>query len=327
VRTRHLLQKVAATDATVLFVGESGVGKELFSNQLHEMSTRAKGPFVAINCAAIPDSLVESELFGVEKGAFTGATSSRAGYFERASKGTLFLAEVASLTYSAQGKLLRALQEHKIERVGGSKTVPVDVRVVAASNVDLAGEVAAGRFRQDLYYRLCVFPIVIPPLRDRRDDIPLLMAHFLKRYSDRHGRKIPGFTRKATDALLKYAYPGNIRELQNLIERGVVYADEGGQIDFGHLFSGSEMLPEFTVQLSRDGKLGIDRLQRENPPKGLQQHYANDTDGVEIFEALERRAYETALKAAGGNVSAASRSLGISRAQLDYRIRKLKIAL
>ena len=158
VRTRHLLQKVAATDATVLFVGESGVGKELFSNQLHEMSRRAKGPFVAINCAAIPDSLVESELFGVEKGAFTGATASRAGYFERASHGTLFLDEISSLTYSAQGKLLRALQERKIERVGASKTTHVDVRVVAASNVDLAEEVAAGRFRQDLYFRLCVFP-------------------------------------------------------------------------------------------------------------------------------------------------------------------------
>jgi len=161
-RTRHLLEKVAATDATVLFVGESGVGKELFSNKLHTLSRRADGPFVAINCAAIPDSLVESELFGVEKGAFTGATVARPGYFERASGGTLFLDEISSLTYSAQGKVLRALQERTIERIGGARTIPVDVRVVTASNVDLAAEVAAGSFRQDLYFRLCVFPITIP---------------------------------------------------------------------------------------------------------------------------------------------------------------------
>ncbi|WP_244571369.1 sigma 54-interacting transcriptional regulator [Mesorhizobium carmichaelinearum] len=234
-RTRHLLEKVAATDATVLFSGESGVGKELFSQQLHALGRRAARPFIAINCAAIPDNLVESELFGVEKGAFTGATASRAGYFERASGGTLFLDETSTLAYSAQGKLLRALQERTVERVGGQRSIPVDVRVVAASNVDLAAEVAAGRFRSDLYFRLCVFPITIPPLRERRDDIPLLMAHFLRLYCQRHGRTLSGFTRRATDVLLKYDYPGNIRELQNLIERGVVYADDGGQIDMVHL--------------------------------------------------------------------------------------------
>ncbi|WP_297108509.1 sigma-54-dependent Fis family transcriptional regulator [uncultured Devosia sp.] len=315
VRTRHLLQKVAATDATVLFVGESGVGKELFSRQLHEMSSRADGPFIAINCAAIPDNLVESELFGVDKGAFTGATSSRAGYFERAGGGTLFLDEVASLAYSAQGKLLRALQEREIERVGGSRTISVNVRVVAASNVDLAQEVAAGRFRQDLYFRLCVFPIVIPPLRERRDDIPLLMAHFLRLYSARHGRKILGFTRRATEALLKYDYPGNIRELQNLIERGTVYADNDGHIDVVHLFSGSELLPPFSVRLSQDGR--IDQLP-----------FTDDSTGgarakPESFADMERAIYREALERNGGNVSRAARELKLTRASLDYRLGKL----
>ena len=315
VRTRHLLQKVAATDATVLFVGESGVGKELFSRQLHEMSARADGPFIAINCAAIPDNLVESELFGVDKGAYTGATSSRAGYFERATGGTLFLDEIASLAYSAQGKLLRALQEREIERVGGSRTISVNVRVVAASNVDLAQEVAAGRFRQDLYFRLCVFPILIPPLRERRDDIPLLMAHFLRLYSARHGRKILGFTRRATEALLKYDYPGNIRELQNLIERGTVYADNDGQIDVVHLFSGSELLPPFSVRLSGDGKLDQRPFADGGEP-------LNET-APQSFEDMERAIYRDALARHGGNVSRAARDLKLTRASLDYRLGKL----
>ena len=315
-RTRHLLQKVAVTDATVLFVGESGVGKELFSRQLHELSRRADGPFVAINCAAIPDNLVEAELFGVEKGAYTGATSSRPGYFERAAGGTLFLDEVSSLAYSAQGKLLRALQEREIERVGGSKTIAVDVRIVAASNVDLAVEVTQGRLRQDLYFRLCVFPVAIPPLRERRDDIPLLMAHFLRRYSARHGRRIRGFTRRATEALLKYDYPGNIRELQNLIERGTVYADADGHIDVVHLFSGSELLPPFSVHLSRDGRLD---------QRAFADADRSSPSGQWAFEDMERAAYQEALERNGGNVSRAARDLKLTRASLDYRLRKLGI--
>lgn len=262
-----------------------------------------------------PDNLVESELFGVDKGAYTGATSSRAGYFERASGGTLFLDEIASLAYSAQGKLLRALQEREIERVGGSRTISVNVRVVAASNVDLAQEVAAGRFRQDLYFRLCVFPILIPPLRERRDDIPLLMAHFLRVYSGRHGRKILGFTRRATEALLKYDYPGNIRELQNLIERGTVYADNDGHIDVVHLFSGSELLPPFSVRLSQDGRLD-------------QRPFAEPTipgSSGGSFEDMERAIYLDALKRHGGNVSGAARDLKLTRASLDYRLGKLGI--
>lgn len=314
VRTRHLLEKVATTDATVLFTGESGVGKELFSRQLHALGRRGAGPFVAINCAAIPENLVESELFGVEKGAFTGATVSRPGYFERASGGTLFLDEISSLAYSAQGKVLRALQERTVERVGGQKSVAIDVRVVAASNVDLAAEVAAGRFRSDLYFRLCVFPIAIPPLRERRDDIPLLMAHFLRLYCEKHGRTLNGFTRRATDALLKYDYPGNIRELQNLIERGVVYADDGAQIDIIHLFSGSELLPPFSIGIDADGKLGPH-------PASNASHSAGGTSTR--FADVERRAYQKALETARGNIAEAARLLGMSRAKLDYRMKRL----
>lgn len=323
VRTRRQLERVAATDATVLFVGESGVGKELFSSQLHGMSRCSAGPFVAINCAAIPEQLVESELFGVEKGAYTGAIVSRAGYFERAAGGTLFLDEIASLTYSAQGKMLRALQERKIERVGGTKTISLDVRVVAASNVDLRAEVAAGRFRQDLYFRLCVFPITIPPLRERRDDIPLLMAHFLSVYCTRHGRRLAGFSRRATDALLKYNYPGNIRELQNLIERGVVYADDGGVIDVGHLFSGSELLPPFSIQLTSEGRLGRMPLHTDGAQPAEAPVAPSPESYGASFSDVERATYEAALARAGGNVSAAARALRISRAQLDYRLRRL----
>ncbi|WP_445219653.1 sigma 54-interacting transcriptional regulator [Bradyrhizobium sp. Pa8] len=327
VRTRRQLERVAATDATVLFVGESGVGKELFSSKLHAMSRRSSGPFVAINCAAIPEQLVESELFGVEKGAYTGAISSRAGYFERASGGTLFLDEIASLTYSAQGKMLRALQERKIERVGGAKTISLDVRVVAASNVDLTAEVAAGRFRQDLYFRLCVFPIAIPPLRERRDDIPLLMAHFLGIYCARHARQLMGFSRRATDALLKYDYPGNIRELQNLIERGVVYAADGSIIDIGHLFSGSELLPPFSIQLTSEGRLGRTPLVGVDPASVQDKNTASVNGGASLtdgsFAEMEVAAYRAALVQADGNVSAAARLLKISRPKLDYRLRRL----
>ncbi|MCA1493895.1 sigma-54-dependent Fis family transcriptional regulator [Sinorhizobium alkalisoli] len=316
-RTRLMLEKVADTDATVLFIGESGVGKELFSSELHKLGRRHDGPFVPINCAAIPENLVESELFGVEKGAFTGAVQSRAGYFERAHRGTLFLDEIASLTYSAQGKVLRAIQERKIERVGGTKTIPVDVRVVAASNVNLADEIRAGRFRQDLYFRLCVFPIVIPPLRDRRDDIPLLAAHFLTLFRDRHRRNVTGFTRRAMDALLAYDYPGNIRELQNLVERGVIYADNGSMVDMQHLFTGFEKVPSLPLKLTGEGRIGT--------AQAVPTDIMGERRMVTTPEALKRAEaalYRSALEAAGGNISAAARQLGLTRAKLEYRLKK-----
>jgi two-component system, NtrC family, response regulator HydG len=317
-RARLMVEKVADTEATVLLVGESGVGKELFSQQLHRLSRRADGAFVALNCAAIPDTLVESELFGVEKGAFTGASASRPGYFERANGGTLFLDEIASLAYAAQGKLLRALQERTIERVGGSKTVPVDVRVIAASNVDLAEEVRAGRFRQDLYYRLCVFPISIPPLRERRDDIPLLVDHFLRRFCDLHRRDVVGLTRRAMDSLLGYSFPGNIRELQNLIERGVIFADQGGWIDMPHLFTAGESVQSFQPSLTPDGRLSI-------APEASGEQASLSTGSLRTAGDLagaEAALYRRALEQAAGNISGAARLLGLSRAKLEYRLRK-----
>ncbi|PDT80420.1 sigma-54-dependent Fis family transcriptional regulator [Sinorhizobium sp. BJ1] len=317
-RARLMVEKVADTEATVLLVGESGVGKESFSQQLHRLSRRSDGPFVALNCAAIPDTLVESELFGVEKGAFTGAVASRPGYFERANGGTLFLDEIASLAYAAQGKLLRALQERVIERVGGVKTVPADVRVIAASNVDLAEEVRAGRFREDLYFRLCVFPISIPPLRERRDDIPLLVDHFLRLFRERHRRDVVGLSRRAMDALLAYHFPGNIRELQNLIERGVIFADPGGSVDIQHLFTAGEVPQSFQPSLTPEGRLAaLSSARGTSTP--LQTHMLRSAQELVIAEA---DLYRSALKQAEGNVSAAARALGLSRAKLEYRLRK-----
>lgn len=317
-RARLMVEKVADTEATVLLVGESGVGKELFSQQLHRLSHRANKPFVALNCAAIPETLVESELFGVEKGAFTGAVVSRQGYFERASGGTLFLDEIASLAYAAQGKLLRALQERVIERVGGSKTIPADVRVIAASNVDLAEEVRAGRFRQDLYFRLCVFPISIPPLRERRDDIPLLVDHFLRLFRDRHRRDVIGLTRRAMDSLLAYDFPGNIRELQNLIERGVIFADPGGFVDVQHLFTANEPFPMLHPSVTRDGRLAI-ASQPISPSSGEHTEFLSSTAQL---QSAEIDLYRQALSATRGNVAAAARSIGLTRAKLEYRLRK-----
>ena len=217
-----MVKKVAPTDATVLFLGESGVGKEIFSHNLHRLSKRAKGPFIAVNCAAIPEQLAESELFGVEKGGFTGATVSRPGRFERAHGGTLFLDEIGTLSFTAQGKLLRALQEGEIERVGDTQVRKVDVRVIAATNVNLRDAVRDGSFREDLYFRLNVFPVRVPPLRDRRDDIPLMMNWFMQRACKKHGKAITGFRERAVDALINYRWPGNVREMENMIERAVI---------------------------------------------------------------------------------------------------------
>jgi two-component system, NtrC family, response regulator HydG len=217
--------------ATVLVLGESGTGKELLARFIHERSARAKGPFVAVNCAAIPESILEAELFGYEKGAFTGAAVARDGRFEAANGGTLFLDEIGEVPRHIQVKLLRVLQEGEIERLGGSgKTRKIEVRVVAATNVDLAGEVKAGRFREDLYYRLNVIPVHVPPLRDRRDDIPLLAQHFTHVYAEKNAKAISSCSPAALERLTEYAWPGNVRELENAIERAVVLTRAGHTI-------------------------------------------------------------------------------------------------
>jgi DNA-binding NtrC family response regulator/predicted hydrocarbon binding protein len=221
----HAIKRVAPTDAPVLIYGESGVGKEMFARALHAESARSGKPFIAVNCAAIPEQLIEAELFGVEKGAYTGAVASRPGRFERANGGTLFLDEVACLSLPAQSKLLRAVYEGEIERVGDVRQRLVDVRIVAATNEDLREAVGQGRFREDLFYRLNVYPVHIPPLRERQEDISVLIAYFLERLSKRHRRDVPGLTDQALDLLLSYPWPGNVRELENAIERAMVLCD------------------------------------------------------------------------------------------------------
>jgi two-component system response regulator HydG len=315
----HQLARVAPTQATVLFTGESGVGKEAFAQRLHRISARADKPFVAVNCAAIPETLVESELFGVERGAFTGASRARPGRFERADGGTLFLDEIGTLSLVAQGKLLRALQEGEIERVGATRTQHVDVRVVAATNVDLLAEVKAGRFREDLFFRLNVFPVHLPPLRERRDDVPLLMNHFLQRESRRHRRTPTGFTSRAVRAMLHYAFPGNIRELQNLIERGVISAEDGAAIDVPHMFRREQLSDEALLAIGAHGELAAPKRDAADLLGALQRELGTETASLHEIEA---RLLRDALAASDGNVAAAARRLGLTRAQFAYRMEK-----
>jgi DNA-binding NtrC family response regulator len=311
-----LLRKAAATQVTVLLTGETGVGKERFARALHAMSPRAGKPFVAVNCAALPAELIESELFGAEKGAFTGAGAARPGRFERADGGTLMLDELGELPLTAQAKLLRVLQQGEIERLGGTQTRKVDVRVVAATNVDLQAAVANGRFRSDLMYRLNVYPIRIPPLRERTDDIEPLAAHLLARFCALHGKSVPGFTDRALDAMRCYPWPGNVRELENLIERGVILASPGEPVDVHELFPTLPGQPPVTVnaagELVRSAPSGSPAMYDEMLARGL------SLDGLEdalIQEAVDR---------AGGNLAAAARALGLTRPQLSYRLQRVR---
>ena len=333
----HMVRRAAHTQATVLFLGESGVGKEVLAQSLHRISPRAEGPFVAINCAAIPEELIESELFGVEKGGFTGAQSSRPGRFERADGGTLFLDEIGILSWTAQGKLLRALQEREVERVGGVQAHKVNVRVVAATNLDLRAEAVAGRFREDLFFRLNVLPIRVPPLRERREDIPVFMNHFLHKFNERDGRRVAGFTGRAIDAMLSYSWPGNIRELENLVERGVVLAADDGAIDTTHLFVGGEMGPSEWLALNRDGSLRACPVDdpyadaQASTPLQLGERVlallaGSDATDVVPIDEVEAAMVRSAMSQTNGNQSAAARLLGLTRAQLIYRLKSRKTA-
>ncbi|MGQ9562967.1 MAG: sigma-54 interaction domain-containing protein [Thermogutta sp.] len=220
----RLTRRVAKSDASVLILGETGTGKELIARAIHQLSSRRSGPFICVNCGALPEGLLESELFGHVRGAFTGAVENRAGRFEAAHTGTIFLDEIDSTTFKLQVKLLRVLQQHEFERVGDTRTIHVDVRVIAASNRDLAEEVENGRFREDLYYRLNVVTVYLPPLRERREDIPELVGYFLRIYNEKNRRYVPFVHPKAMEALKNYDWPGNVRELQNYIERAVILA-------------------------------------------------------------------------------------------------------
>jgi transcriptional regulator with GAF, ATPase, and Fis domain len=281
--------QVAATDTTVFLQGESGTGKEVVARFIHRASPRRNGPFVAINCAALPEQLLESELFGYERGAFTGAQLSKAGHIEVASGGVLFLDEVSEMSLTAQAKLLRVLQEREFQRLGGTRVVKANVRVIAASNRDLQSAVTEGRFREDLFYRLRVFDIYIPPLRERRVDIPLLTDAFLQGFSRSTGCSSTGLTPDAQDMLLQYEWPGNVRELHNALERAAILC-EGGPITAEHL---SLRGPGFAAPRRRA-----------------------------ILPDVERRAIEQALHETAWNKSKAARRLGITRTQLYGRLRK-----
>ncbi|MCC4114988.1 sigma 54-interacting transcriptional regulator [Aromatoleum toluclasticum] len=315
----HMVKKAAPTEATVLFLGESGVGKEVFAANLHRLSRRAEGPFVAVNCAAIPEPLMESELFGVERGGYTGATTSRPGRFERAHGGTLFLDEIGTLSFTAQGKLLRALQLGQIDRVGDTRARHVDVRVIAATNVNLREAVKDGTFREDLFYRLNVFPIKVPPLRERRDDIPLMMNWFLRKFTKKHGKPITGFRERAVDALLNYEWPGNVRELENMIERAVILADEDGALDLCHLLTAGEEIDSTSFILRRNGNIARSR------DHIAATHTLPASGSIPTLADTEALMLRTALAEADGNLSRAARLLGITRPKLAYRLRKHKI--
>lgn len=322
----HMIERVAPTRATVLFQGESGVGKEQFARTLHRISKRRDAPFIAVNCAAIPETLIESELFGVERGGFSGAVQSRPGRFERADGGTLFLDEIGTLSSAAQGKLLRALQEGEIERIGDTRTRQVDVRVVAATNENLRELVDAGNFREDLYFRLNVFPVFIPPLRDRREDILLLTEYFLNRYRTLHERKVTGFTERAVDALQSYDWPGNVRELENIIERGVILAPEEGAVDLAHLFTSGEKIRSQQFKLGQTGTLNAAGLDTASLPALVDRSHL----AALVRSALENRLVtldtmedilvNTANDMAGGNRVTAAEILGTTRARVAYRL-------
>ena len=314
----HLVKKAAPTDATVLFLGETGVGKEVFAKMLHQLSLRADKPFVAINCAALPEGLIEAELFGVERGAYTGAIASRAGRFERANGGTIFLDEIGTLAIAAQAKLLRILQEGEFERVGNTKTIKTDVRVIAATNAHLQEAVEKGTFREDLYFRLAAFPIRIPPLRERRDDIPLLVDFFLKRYTYRYKKTVRGISDRGLRALLSYDYPGNVRMLQHMLERAVILVDENEAIDVQHLFSEEQRITPKMASLDHHGRL------RSTQPGWLSQWVEHVFKEQWSIEHIEESLVAEAMQRASGNMAKAARMLGMTRSQVVYRLQKMK---
>ena len=305
-----VIEKVADTPSTVLITGESGTGKELIARALHENSSRKKRPFVSVNCAAIPPDLLESELFGYERGAFTGAVTSKPGRFELANGGTLFLDEIGEIPVSMQVKLLRALQEQQFERVGGIKTISVDIRLVAATNRDLKASIAEGGFREDLYYRLNVVHVHLPPLRARPSDIPLLLEHFVRKFNAKLDRAVTGFEDGALGQLHHYAWPGNIRELENVVERCMIFAEDGevgaqhlpAEIREAEAGANSDLVADLAA---KPGETGLKEAVREATLK------------------LEREFIARALEQTGGNVTHTARLLKISRKSLQNKMKEL----
>jgi two-component system NtrC family response regulator len=295
----NMAGRVAASSATVLLRGESGTGKELIAKAIHYHSPRANAPLIKVNCAALPETLLESELFGHEKGAFTGATARRIGRFEAADRGTLFLDEIGELTPGMQVKLLRVLQEREFERVGGNQTIKVDVRVITATNRDIEKALQEGLFREDLYYRLNVVSLAIPPLRERKEDIPGLLDFFIKKYAEENKKNIAGISAETRDLLMRYSYPGNVRELENIVERAVVLSKKG-------------------VIAAADLPIHIRNAANEGGP--VTHKLKNSLS--ETLDTVERGIILDALKESGGVQTRAAKWLGISERVLRYKVKK-----
>ncbi len=319
----RLTRQVAETSATVLLLGETGTGKELIARALHELSHRASGPFIRVNCGALSESLLESELFGHVKGAFTNAYENRTGRFEAAHGGTIFLDEINSMSFTLQVKLLRVLQEQEFERVGDSKTIRVDCRIVAATNRDLTDEIEAGRFREDLYYRLNVVPIYLPPLRDRTDDIPALVQHFVKRYAASDNRPAPRVPDDVLNVLKSYAWPGNVRELQNNVERAIVLC-QGDELSIGLFPPPVRGLAPIRLGRAKAGTL--DSLCSELVTLGLTE--AGDEAGdvhERVVSLVERELILQVLRGCQGVQTKAATRLGINRNTLHKKIEDYKL--
>ena len=308
------LHRAAASDATVLIEGESGTGKELFARAVHALSPRADGPFVAINCAAIPETLLETELFGHEKGAFTGASQRKPGKFELAHRGTIFLDEIGDLPLMLQAKILRALEEKQFERVGGTTLLHVDVRVVAATNRNLKAAVAARQYREDLYFRLSVFPITVPPLRDRPGDIPILARYFVDRFCREMKKKQLVLSPSAIDSLVSYGWRGNVRELQNCIERAVILSD------------GDAIQPRHLNLISLLHAVPQPPAESESPWSGIDLSGTLADASRRVMSDVERRKYAQALSDAAGNAPRAAEILQVNYKQFAQRARELGLA-
>jgi two-component system, NtrC family, response regulator HydG len=298
-RLFDLLERVAPTRATVLVTGETGTGKELVARAIHELSDRARKPFIAINCSALPETLLESELFGHMKGSFTGAVANKRGLFEDAAGGTLFLDEISTIPLSIQVKLLRVLQDRKIQRLGGNHLVPVDFRLIAATNIDLAEEVRTGRFREDLFYRLNVFPVRVPPLRERRGDVPLLANYFRTRFAQENGIEAPAISADTMSRLVAYSWPGNVRELENYVERAVI------------MHAGARSMPFISPESAED------RLEQDLVSNARREHWT--------LERLEREYIFEVLQQTGGHRGHAADILGIDRRTLYRKLKQYEM--
>jgi len=294
-RLFDLIERVAPTRSTVLISGETGTGKELVARAVHDLSPRARGTFIPINCSALPESLLESELFGHMKGSFTGAIANRRGLFEEAHNGTLFLDEASTITPPVQIKLLRVLQERKIQRVGGPREISVDFRLIAATNQELTKEVAEGRFREDLYFRLNVFPLIVPPLRDRKDDIPLLAEHFRRRWAESNDMEPPAISPETLQRMLDYTWPGNVRELENFVERAMIMYSGSPTIRFDPPQAATTNPQQSILTRARDERWTVERLEREHILTVLESVSGNQTRAAAEL-GIDRRTLYRKLK-------------------------------